>query len=409
MPVHCWVRMKRRLILFCLFACGMFSSVARAQITCSPGDESRKLACVVPNALNLTAPSSQNLGFLNEAVGSQVGDLPLASPASGIIYVNDPRLNLPVPSNETLGPVLTQRAETIGLHKIYVAATYQFYRFGEIDGLSLQQLPIVLLLQNGAALTTSNNRLDLTVNQFALYLTMGLTDRVDISLAVPVLDVHERFTTSGVEYLLATGAIQKFQNVVTAGHASGVGDTTLAIKGTVWKPFTGGLAVGMELRLPSGDATNFLGSGAVGIKPFLSLTYGKRVSPHFNLSYEYNGNSELVTDGQGNKARLAGRLLYSGGADWGARPWLTIAGDIMMQRIFDARRVAVISQAIANPPITPLTIQPFTGSYNRADLSLGAKVKPMGNLILTGNVLMRLDSGGLRARYVPLVGASYTF
>jgi Putative MetA-pathway of phenol degradation len=408
MPIYDAVRMKRVLFLG-LAACGIFCSAARAQVTCSPGDEARKLACVVPNALNLTAPSSQNLGFLNEAVGSQVGDLPLASPASGIIYVNDPQLNLPVPSNLTLGPVLTQRAETIGAHKIYVAATHQFFRFGQIDGVSLKQLPILLVLQGGAAVTTSNNRLDLTVHQFAMYFTMGLTDRVDISIAVPILDVHERFTTSGVEYLLSTGATQTFHDVATSGHASGVGDTTLAIKGTVWKPSSGGLAVGTELRLPSGDAENFLGSGAVGIKPFVSLNYGKRIAPHFNLSYEYNGNSSLVTDSSGNKDRLASRLLYSVGADWGAKQWLTIAGDVLIQRMFDARRVRVTSQAIANPPITPQTIQPFTANYNRADLSLGAKVKPLRSLILTGNVLMQLNDSGLRARYVPLFGASYTF
>jgi hypothetical protein len=208
---------------------------------------------------------------------------------------------------------------------------------------------------------------------------------------------------------LATGAIQKFQDVVTSGHASGVGDTTLAIKGTVWKPFTGGLAVGTELRLPSGDAANFLGSGAVGIKPFVSLTYGRRISPHFNLSYQYNGDSTLVTDSLGNKGKLANRLSYSGGADWGAEKWLTIAGDVLVQRTFDARRVREVTQVIANPPITPQSIEPFTASYNRTDLSLGAKVKPLRNLVVTGNLLMRLNNGGLRARYVPLVGASYTF
>jgi hypothetical protein len=47
-------------------------------------------------------------------------------------------------------------------------------------------------------------------------------------------------------------------------------------------------------------------------------------------------------------------------------------------------------------------------SYNRTDGSLGAKVK-LGNFIATGNVLARLDQGGLRARIVPLGGIAYTF
>jgi len=408
MPVQCAVPVKRLLIVS-LIAAGMVCPAAKAQVTCSPGDESRKLACIIPNALNLTAPSAQNLGFLNEAVGSQVGQLPLASPASGIIYTNDPVLNLPVPSNQTLGPVLTQRAETIGAHKIYVAATYQFFRFGEIDGLSLKQLPILLELQGGAAVTTSNNRLDLTVNQVALYLTVGLTSRVDVSVAVPILDVHERFTTSGVEYLVSSASVQSFQNVVKSGHATGIGDTILAIKGTVWKPSSGGLALGAELRLPSGDEANFLGSGAVGFKPFASLTYGRRLSPHFNISYEANGDSALVTNSQGGKAHLANRLSYSGGADWGATPWMTIAVDVLVQRVLNARRVRVSDLTTANPQLTFPSIQPFTQSYDRVDGSIGIKVKPVRSLVLTGNLLMKLDQGGLRARLVPLGGVSYTF
>jgi hypothetical protein len=50
-----------------------------------------------------------------------------------------------------------------------------------------------------------------------------------------------------------------------------------------------------------------------------------------------------------------------------------------------------------------------TGSYNRTDGSVGLKFKPVRNLIVTGNLLVKLDQGGLRARTVVLGGISYTF
>src|SRR5271155_6232738 len=162
----------KRFLFFSLLVGAALCPAAEAQINCT--SVSTKLACLIPNALNLTSTSSQNLGFLNEAVGSQLGDLPLASPASGIIYVYDPKLNLPVPSNDTLGPILTQRAETIGRHKVYIALTYQFFRFENIDSVSMKNIPILLTTQSGNALTQSNNRLDLTAHQFALYATFGL-------------------------------------------------------------------------------------------------------------------------------------------------------------------------------------------------------------------------------------------
>src|SRR5262249_32137448 len=157
------------------------------------------------------------------------------------------------------------------------------------DGIGLKQLPILLNLQGGSVVTASNNRLDLTAHQFGLYLTFGISNRIDVSFAMPILNVHEQFTSSGVEYS-PTGATQSFQNQVKSGSASGIGDEVIAVKGTVWKPFQGGVAIGAELRLPTGDASNFLGSGTIGFKPFVSVTYGKRISPHFNLSHEINGN-----------------------------------------------------------------------------------------------------------------------
>jgi hypothetical protein len=33
----------------------------------------------------------------------------------------------------------------------------------------------------------------------------------------------------------------------------------------------------------------------------------------------------------------------------------------------------------------------------------------VGKLVLTGNVLLKLDDGGLRSKAIPLVGASYSF
>ena len=398
---------RTTLWILSLAAGALLCPSARAQVNCS--QNSPKLACVIPNALNLTAPSSENLGFLNEAVGSQVGALPLASPASGIIYVNDPKLNLPVPSSETLGPILTQRPETIGRHKFYVAATYQFFRFEDIDNLSLKQLPIVLNLQNGAAVTVTNNRLDLSASQFGLYFTYGLTDKVDVSIAIPILDIHERFITSGTEYSLSPASVLSFQNQIKSGQASGIGDEVLAAKGTIWKPSKGAVAVGAELRLPTGDALNFLGSGTVGFKPYISATYGKRLSPHVNLGYEVNGHTILVANSNGGEARLPNRFLYSAGADWGVTKWITVAADVLAQRVFGAERVRVQNQTLTNPSLTVQTLAPFSSSYNRTDGSFGVKIKTPQNIVLTGNILVKLDHPGLRARMVPLAGISYTF
>lgn len=50
-----------------------------------------------------------------------------------------------------------------------------------------------------------------------------------------------------------------------------------------------------------------------------------------------------------------------------------------------------------------------TNSFNTNYATVGGKVNPAGNLLLTANVLFKLDHNGLRNKPAPLVGISYTF
>jgi hypothetical protein len=396
--------MKRLVFLFLTVSVWLSPAVV-AQTSCV---QSNKLICLIPGALNFTQSSFANLGFLSQAVGSEVSNLPLASPASGIIYKTDPKLNLPVPSDETLGPILTQRPETIGRHKLYFAATYQFFRFEDIDGITLKKIPIFINVP-GQGFEPTNNRLDLTVHQTTAYLTFGLTSRVDLSVALPVLDINEQLITSGVEYNRASTVIVPVSSRSVSGSATGLGDVVLAAKGTLWKPAHGGLAFGTEVRLPTGDAKNFLGAGTIGVKPFLSWSLGGRIAPHANISYEMNGESVLATNAAGEKGHLPNRLFYSGGADVRATNWMTIDIDALSQRVFNSQRVSMTSVTQATQNMSYPSIAVTSESYNRTDGSVGAKFKPFRNLILTGNLLIKLDQGGLRARTVPLGAVSYTF
>jgi hypothetical protein len=93
--------------------------------------------------------------------------------------------------------------------------------------------------------------------------------------------------------------------------------------------------------------------------------------------------------------------------DWGARKWVTIAADVLSERVFDAHGITLGSGSI-NVDNFP-SVQSTTGSYNRNDGSAGFKLRPYRNLIITGNVLIKMDQGGLRSRVTPLAGLSYSF
>jgi hypothetical protein len=61
------------------------------------------------------------------------------------------------------------------------------------------------------------------------------------------------------------------------------------------------------------------------------------------------------------------------------------------------------------PGTTHPDIAQRTTDVNLTEASLGLKYRIAGRLVATGNVLLKLDSGGLRSNAIPLVGLSYTF
>ncbi len=101
--------------------------------------------------------------------------------------------------------------------------------------------------------------------------------------------------------------------------------------------------------------------------------------------------------------------------------WFTAAFDLVGQQVFQARRVSVTTftelgacmNSSCNPPFkTPNTdpnLSQMTGSYNITNASVGVKIRPFSRLLITGNALIKLNDGGLRANVVPLVAVSYTF
>jgi hypothetical protein len=396
--------LKRVLIVSTLFA--HFVSVAvMGQNPCGSATTS-KLYCLMPTAFHTPATE---FSFFNTAFATDVSQLPLATPASGFIFSIDPSTGLPTASSASFGPIMTERSETIGRHKVFVGFTYQRFTFNRIDGNDLKNVPIVFKFPTSGDVvyTPTNNRINSTVNQYVAYATFGLTNRVDVSIAVPFERISLGVSSTGTEYSTTTNAQQSFQEFVP-GSASGFGDVILAAKGTAWYGERMALALGAELRLPSGDALNFLGSGAVGIKPYVALSGKGRVSPHLNLGYQWNGNSVLARNSAGDQ-QLPGYFLYYLGADIGASKRLTVIADFLGQEFFNAQRVTLpIMQTIPNRGLSFPGVEMKTGSYSSDNLALGLKVNPWANILITGNVLCRLNNGGLRSNVVPLVGISYT-
>ncbi len=393
-----------------------------------------------PTGLTLPNPFHQahfNSSFqssftpLNAEIGSELSRLPLASPASGFVYTFDKALGVWTQTNQSFGPILSERSETIGRHKFFVGFGYQRFDFDNIDGIDIHHVPAVFghIPFPGDPLferdyITTDNDINMVINQYTLFATFGLTNRVDVSVAVPIEDVSFRVTSRAHINRIAppdpifgqahffdpanpNGSIDK--TFTSSGSASGIGDVVFRGKATVWKGERAGLAAGLDLRVPSGDELNFLGSGAVGVKPFLAFSYRARVSPHANIGYEWNGDSVLAGNAvTGVKDQLPGQFLYSGGVDVGLHKRVTAVFDIIGQRAIDTDVVRTSTFTAFNGAKAP-SISVARDSVNILNASVGLKVNPFKHLLINGNALIKLNDGGLRANVVPYVGLSYVF
>jgi hypothetical protein len=165
------------------------------------------------------------------------------------------------------------------------------------------------------------------------------------------------------------------------------------------------------VRAPTGDDLNLLGSGAFGFNPYLIYSHLGRVSTHAKIGYQWNTTTELnnpTAKAGGNKA-LPGGLQFDAGADWAAKKWLTLAADILGNQYLNAPAIVTSTTTIAGLTTPVPTSSTQNSSYSISNLSTGFKVNPVGNLVISANLLTQLNNNGLRSRPTPLVGISYKF
>ena len=366
----------------------------------------------------------------NIALASQLAAIPLPSPASGFTYTFDSATGVFQRSTESFGPILAERAETIGKRKFTFGVSYQYFKFDTIEGVPLSDIPAVFThddsqLGGGRSdVVTTANSIDASLDQTVLFLSFGLADHVDLSLAVPFASAHLSVSSDAAIQRVGTCTATTCNPAVhffgpgfgdervyaDHGQASGIGDLVLRLKANPVRNDSIAFAFGVDARIPTGDEMNLLGIGAPGFKPFAiaSFSHG-RVSPHLNIAYQWNGKSVLAGNPEtGEKADMPDQVTYAMGADIGVAKRLTLAFDFLGTHVINSPRLVRETFTAANGLAFP-QIGFVTESYTLSNGAVGLKLNPFGRALIDFNLLFKMDSAGLRAKVTPLVGIEYAF
>ena len=401
----------------------------------------------------------------NSSIASQLAQLPMPSAAVGTVTLrlspNDPG----TPFNN-LGPILTDRPDTVPKHQYFLSFAYQHFNFTQINGLSFGALSLATKVpctpvpnanptgtcdaNNGMPYPTGfgdfyaglQSSVSFQLDQYIGLFTYGLTRTMDVSVAVPVNSVSVSATSSQYSAFLyspSTSSLQPFVVLAqpdpnnpklqtplkTSGSASGVGDVTVDVKQMLLgKEGRYAMAVGTQVRFPTGDSSNYLGSGAYGVNIFGLVEYrggyrGVGIAPHMKLGYQWNSQSQIMDIQHPPHLNLPGGLDYAFGTDIGLyhnlRKYrnLTLAVDFVGHQYVNAPVLTSSPLSLPTPPksqtgiVVPATlasVTPGTNTYSTFNFSSGLKFQVQRHILLFGNVMVPINNVGLHSNPVPLVG-----
>ena len=342
---------------------------------------------------HFTASSQAALNNLSNIISASIGPASFNSTVSAISF--DIEEGVPVRSQESLGPLLAERASTIGKSHLNIGVSYTNVNYKRLNGTRLSQLQLVLDHDQTFNVPFENDdivlNLDLRLKQqiFAFIATYGVTNNLDIGLVVPLIKIDGRVRS--VAMIVDKGGLGIHQfggsaNPVSVNQqsATGIGDMILRAKYVFTKGSDKVIDFGalLQASLGTGDAKDLLGAGSSSIYlgGIVSANLGK-INPHLNFGYEYFVDQ---------KQKIVGLDTDRSSAK-------VVAG-------FDLR-------ARDNFAISP----EFIGRWQKNgqhiyDLALGAKWAPIGNVPISANIVMPLNRNeGLRSNYYFTIGIESTF
>jgi hypothetical protein len=300
-----------------------------------------------------------------------------------------------VRSSENFGPTFVERSLTVGTIKPAFAVAFQENRFGRIDGRSLSDGTLVATASRLAGETVPFDvetlALRLRTRTLTLSTNIGVTDRLDISASLPIV----RLTLEGerVDTLRGTPLLQ----ARAAVDASGVGDAIVRAKYNVIRRGGTGVAVGVETRLPTGDANNLLGAGETIVKPrVIGSLEGSRASLHGELGYAAGG--------------LSDELNYGAAVAVSGRSRLTVVGEVLGRRLRSGAHL--IDTVAAHPTLASVETIRLTAVKEAANRVIAAgtvKWNVAQTWLVSGTLLHSLTDAGLTSSVVPTISIEYSF
>lgn len=356
-------------------------------------------APIASHTAHFSIVSAASINRLNQQIAAEIGRFPFSSSVGGFSFEFDPVLGDFVGKTKTLGPIIAERAPTLGKGKLNLNTSYTYFQYSSFSGQSLNNFSVVARHASTSIgfpdtreqfekdIVQIDMDIDIRVQILALSGTYGLTDKLDVGFLVPLarvdMDVESnaRVVESPENTLFPN--IHTFENGPespqdkASNSATGLGDIILRAKYHLPKNEWFDIGFSTLVQLSTGDPEEFLGTGDNTIRPFFifSRSFSDRLTPHLNIGYEFNLTRSKLS-----------AIEYALGFDYGTNKF-TFAGEFLASNELGGDG---IGDDILNT-------------------AWGIKWNPAKQYLVSLNTQFAINDAGLRSTFITTLGLEYNF
>lgn len=379
---------------------------------------------------------------LNSLIATNVSSFPLTS-TNAAITLDLATGEVATTQRESLGPLFTESAQTIGKNKLNLSFNYSHYNLAEFRGLATEDFRFAFTyadinLMNGLGDVPIENDvvevfpdLNINANTGVFYATYGLTGNFDASIAIPMVNLSisgtakavinsRSFFQSGVAVNSYNGnpLNPSFDTTFTYNeNVTGIGDIALRLKYHFLKKPKTNLAAMIDVRLPSGAEEDFLSTGKVNSKFIFIISQVlnerkmsgqgaekiRELSMHLNLGYESRPgevDSDEIEFNLGLDQKLSEKTTLM----------LSLLGEYDLKEEEGLNLLSGTTILRSNTVIeVDRSNVPESKRDNTLTLALGVRYAPSPKFLFLGNLLVPLNDEGLRSSIAPTIGIALTF
>jgi hypothetical protein len=400
--------------------------------------------------------------LLNVGIAQQLTTFPQATSWGG--HLDD--------TKDVTGPIarssFAERAATLGKGVFSFGFGQQSLHYDRIDGIDLENGDLTFVFQHNNCcgpnafpgtvtdLTPDFERdlleqkvgIDIDRNVFATVLEFGVTDRIDLGVVVPFvkLDMNTRVFSRILRTATPPTEAEERGNAIpihafdplglsnrttyASAHARGIGDIVVRGKAQLLKTEDGGVAVAVNVSLPTGDEEDLLGTGVLRVEArgVWSQQFG-RVGAHLNGGYTTSGGSlpeSLVAPVDPlsvrsvvyNQLDLPDEINVVGGVEVSVAPRVGISGDIIARHIRNTWQFAGAPATFPSrtPGASPsaVSVSSDLQALGQANITqilagLGMRVHIARPLLLSFDVLLPVSGDGLMPKAAVIGGFALAF